>query len=374
MRFIRVAAAAAAVCAGVLSGALLVGSAQASPTPQPIPKAGAGGKVIRVPADSVTFALGTSDGSRGDGRNSYNWTIAPGRSTFDYAVAYNVSKKPLTLRVLPVDAITDTTGYLYASPTNAKPRLVGRWIHSYLQTVKIPPLNSVIIPFKVTVPKNAAVGDHGGAFVVATIPSVSQDSKGRTVIKRETRLAMPIYVRVAGPLKTEIAFSSIKASFKTQTFRPGFGDVTVNYSIVNTGNVRVGVLQQLQLKGFIGSPTRVANPSPVAQILPGNTYKGTVVFKHVPAALSIRVRVTATPRPLDPGSPNGVPAVASTSVAAVSWSAMALASMGVTIIVLLVLVGLQLAGGAGHGLLKSKKSAEPEMAAAGAKNTSGESQ
>ena len=373
MRIRRVAAAVVAVCAGVLSGAALAESAQAAnPSPHPLPSVNPKqGKTVQVPKNAITYALGTSDGSRGDGRSRFNWTIVHGTRKFDYGIAYNLGEKPLTLHMFGVDAVTDTTGNLTAAADNASRKGVGQWISPYAKFITIPAKSSVIVPFQIAIPKNAAAGDHGGALVVATIPS-SKLVNGQQIIQRETRIAMPAYVRVAGALTTRVAFSSFKATFKTQAFRPGFGDVTVKYSIVNTGNVRVSVLQQISLRGFLGAPNRTANPAPVAQILPDSTFTGTVVFKHVPAALSIRVRGTAEPRPLDPGSPVGATAVANTRLAAVSWSAVALASMGVTIVVLLVLIALQLVTGSGVGLAKSKKSADKELASVG--SNSGENQ
>jgi hypothetical protein len=341
-----------------------------SPQPIPTPSAGAKGHTIKVPANSVSFALGTSNGSIGDGRPRFNWTIAPGGSQTDFAIVYNISKVPLTLRILAVDANTDLTGNLVSSGDNAARKGVGLWVHPYVSRVTIPALKSEIIPFKVTIPKNAAIGDHGGGFIAATIPSVKTEN-GKTTVTREARISMPSYVRVSGPLTTRVAFSSFKASFKTKAFKPGFGDLTVKYSIVNTGNVRVTVDQKIAIRGLLGVSARSTTPAPIQQLLPDSKYTGTLVFKHIPASLSIRVTGTAKPTALDPGSPVGNTATASTSVAAISWTAVALVTSGVTVVVLVVLIVLQMLGGGKAAAGKDQKT-DPELASVGSDSKSGD--
>jgi hypothetical protein len=372
---VRVATTAfAAVVIGMLatapaSQALESGASTPQPLPSSVPSQG---KKIVVPAGSVTFALGTSNGSIGDGRPRFTWTIAHGSYRFDYAIAYNLSDKPVRLRLFAVDAVTDSSGTLSALPDTAPRKGVGLWVKPYASTLVIPAKRSIIVPFKVSPPANAAAGDHGGALVLATIPS-TETVNGQTVVRQEARIAMPTYVRVAGSLNTRVAFSSFKATFKTQAFRPGFGDLTVKYTIVNTGNVRVSVEQLITARGLLGVGKRSAAPTSIDQILPGSKYSGIVVFKHVPAAAQYRVKGVATPHALEPGSPTGVPAIATTSVAAVSWTAVALVTAGATIVVLVTLILLQVLAGAGlaaNRKAKSNAASEPEKVSAG-KNTTG---
>ena len=375
MRSARVVAAAfVAVVIGVLACApTSLAAVSSAGSPKPLPHlAPTQGKAVKVPAGSITYALGTSDGSIGDGRPRFTWTLAHGASHMDYGIAYNLGAKPLTLRVYGVDATTDTNGSLTANAAKMPRKGVGLWMKPYTTFVTIPGKSSIVIPFQVTVPKNAAVGDHGGALVVGTIPSVER-TPGKEVIRQETRIAMPAYVRVAGTLTTRVAFSSFKVSFKTKAFKPGFGDVTVKYSIVNTGNVRVAVDQKITLRGLLGVTTRSTTPASVQQLLPDTKYTGTVVFKHVPAALTIKATGFATPIPLDPGSPSGKTATISKTVAAVSWTAVALVTTGVTIVVLIVLIVLQLLGIGGAASRKIKKGspAEAEKVSVGS-TTSGE--
>jgi hypothetical protein len=329
------------------------------------------GKKIIVPAGSTTFALGTSNGSVGDGRPRFTWTIAHGSYHFDYAIAYNLSDKPIKLRMFAVDAVTDSSGTLSALPDAAPRKGVGLWVKPYASTLVIPAKRSIIVPFKVSPPANAAAGDHGGAVVLATIPS-TETVNGQTVVHQEARIAMPTYVRVAGTLNTRVAFSAFRATFKTQAFRPGFGDLTIKYTIVNTGNVRVSVDQLITARGLLGVGKRSVAPAPIDQILPDSKYSGTVIFKHVPAAAQFRIKGVATPHALEPGSPTGVPAVATTSVAAISWTAVALVTAGATIVVLVTLILLQILAGAGLAANRKNKTTtapEPEKVSAGSNTT-----
>ena len=364
MRVRRVVAAAFVAAVGVLAVAPVAGAAP-TPHPQPLPSGPAvtGGKRISVPRGSISFALGTSNGSVGDGRSRFTWSIRHGGTTYDYAIAYNLSATPLTLKVLAVDGVTDSSGTLTPAADHAPKLGVGRWIQPLAPYVSIPAHRSVIIPFRISVPQNATPGDHGGAFVLATIPSQTT-SGGKTTVHQEARIGMPAYVRVLGPLHTTIAITSLTGAYHANNSRPGFGDLTVKYSLVNTGNVRVSVDQKFVAKGLLGLPTLTQTPATIGQILPGSRVSGLIVFRNVPGVIRLTLTDTATPSALDPGSPIGTPVSRSTTIIALSWAGALALTAGVGIIAAAVIFGPRLFAAlmGAFGFERKKKPATTESA------------
>ena len=107
-----------------------------------------------------------------------------------------------------------------------------------------------IVPFTVTIPANAEPGDHVGGFI-ASLVSVGSAARTAPNIQLDQRVAARVYIRVPGELKPGLELSDVVA-----TWQPGShfasGSMSVEYTLRNTGNVRMAVEPRVGVAGPFG--------------------------------------------------------------------------------------------------------------------------
>ncbi|MGC4939617.1 WxL protein peptidoglycan domain-containing protein [Kribbella sp. DT2] len=235
-----------------------------------------------VPASAADapWSVQPADNAFGPDRQNYTYTVAPGEKVDDGLSVVNRGTTALDLAVYAADGFTTDTGQLDLRHQTEKATTVGAWVRPGLTHVKIQPGKSAAVPFTLTVPTDAAPGDHIGGIVT----SVEQAGS-------EQRMGVRIQLRVGGELKPQLTVSEV------QVHPPLVGgDATVTYTVHNTGNATVSARQTASLAGPFGqlraSATDVAD-SPA--LLPGDKWNATVAVKGVAAVLPLSADVTVTP-------------------------------------------------------------------------------
>jgi hypothetical protein len=305
LRFTRWRRSGTLLASGLLAGFAIVsmaGPAMADPSPVPGPSSSpskAGGTPTATPPGSITWAVQPSTKDGPDRRSSFTYTnLKPGTIVHDYVGVTNYSKTAVTFRVYASDAFNTSTGSLDLLPANEKPKDVGSWVGLGKDSVTIEPGARVNEPFTLTVPDNATPGDHTGG-IIASISTTSSGGKGNVNVDR--RLAVPIYLRVAGALTPAVAIESLSASYHGTINPFGGGGTDVSYTIHNTGNARLNLSQGATLTSF-GITLGTAHPPSLTDLLPGATYRVTQhlsgVFPLGPISAKVHV---------DPAAPAGLP-------------------------------------------------------------------
>jgi len=188
----------------------------------------------------------------------------------------------------------------------------------------------MIVPIRVTVPEDAAPGDHAGG-VIAAVMTTSTDSRGQPAAL-ERRVVTRLLIRVAGATRPELAIDHLRVEYAGSVNSLGTGVATVSYTVHNTGNITVGGQQSISIAGLWG-PTALLNAPGLSPMVPGGSLKVVVVVPDAPQGLSDTVTVTVLPRDVRPGAGSGaaVAAVAATTVLAVPWTAL----VGVALLVVI---------------------------------------
>ena len=268
---------------GLLAGAVIMSTAApaaADPSPAPSPAGGttvgtggSAGPGAAATAGAVTWSVQPSTADGPDRRSSFTYTnLKPGTIVHDYVGVTNYSKMPVTFQVYASDAFNTTTGSLDLLPASQKPSDVGSWVSLLKETVTIEPGARVNEPFTLTVPDNAAPGDHTGGLI-ASISTVGGGVAGSVNVDR--RLAVPVYLRVTGALHPAVAVESLSTSYHGILNPFGGGGTDVSYTIHNTGNSRLDVSQAVTVTGVFGLRLKSAHPAAVTDLLPGATYRVT---------------------------------------------------------------------------------------------------
>ncbi|HEY0869635.1 MAG TPA: hypothetical protein VGD55_04505, partial [Acidothermaceae bacterium] len=304
-----------AIRVGVLALALLFGSPvaalAASPSPNPSTSGSGSASKGTPPSTGSTkavYGLGPSSATGLDRRPRFKWSASPGGTLQDHVAVVNSGATPLTLDLYARDAVNQPDGSLGLQTKAAKPTDAGAWITLEIpggaSTITVPARSTVIVPLSLAVPRNASPGDHTGGVIVSLTAESTSTGKQVVAPNLEQRVAVPVAIRVSGPLQPKLSVQSLHAAYG-QTLNPvGGGHATVTYKVVNTGNVNLGGHEAVSISGLFGSAVH-AKAQDVPVLLPGNSIVESVPVHGVLPEFLMSARVTITPEAasgdVDPG-------------------------------------------------------------------------
>lgn len=279
------ARAAGLVVVAVLTGPFLSASASSAapppaaalsaPAAAPLPAAAALSAPVFVAATKpaatpagVTFGLRPAGRKAVDARTTWTYrNVKPGQTWIDYLAVENFSERPATFTVYPSDAYNNSGGGFDLHRREDKQRGVGSWIQLATTRVTVPARQTMIMPFRFSVPRKVEPGDHGGG-IVASFRTTRIDAKGNTVAV-DSRVGSRMYVRIAGKLSPRIVVERTSATWLPTGFPRGAASVT--WIVHNTGNVRLEGTQSVRVRGLLGSGTSARDLPELPELLPGGS-------------------------------------------------------------------------------------------------------
>jgi hypothetical protein len=319
----------------VLVGVAPIAASQAAPVAYSTSSAGASSQ----PAQA-TFGAGPASAAKIDGRPYFAYETSPGGGIEDHIAVINFSGQSQRLNVYAVDASTGRNGdFVYAARAAARTE-VGAWLTvdgpGFSGELTVGPHDTVIVPFALHIPANAAPGDHAGAIIVS-LTSLAESKNGKQRVKLEQRIATRVIIRVSGPLHPGLTIEDLHASYTGHLNPFAAGEVTVTYTVRNSGNVLLGGTQQVSAHGWFGSSSQAAAVPAVPLLLPGGSYPVVVHLHGLIPEIGVSVNVKLTPAGL-PGevNPGLHAATASVTLWAVPWLLVLLLLAVVILIVVLV--------------------------------------
>jgi len=290
---------------------------------------------------TVTWSVIPASSTKPDFRSKFSYTsIKPGSTITDHVAVVNRSHQSVAFSVYATDATgTTPANALVLMPAAQQPRDIGSWV-TFPSGVKklsivIPGGKGIIETFRLAVPQQATPGDHTGGMI-ASVSFNRVNAKGQ-VVTEDQRLAVPIELRVSGPLHAALAVESISTGFHSP-FNPfASGSATVSYSVHNTGNVRLTGSQGVSVTGPFGVSSTV-HLGHLPTVLPGDSVRFTAQARglYPLGPMTAHVRVS-------PAIPLGAPPIAlptgyatgTASLFAMPWSL-----IGLIILVIVVAVAL----------------------------------
>ena len=186
--------------------ALLASLALAATAPAPAPAA------ARPAAKAPAFAL-TPAGDHKPRRLS----ATPGATLRGAVTVRNVSRKPITVRLQRADIRNATNGN--ADFVTVGVSQTGRWLRLSATTIRLAPKTSRRVTYTVRVPKNARGASHyagivavDAAEIAAAAPRKDAGASTKTGFRfsRINRQALPITIRLPGPLTRKLTLRSVK--------------------------------------------------------------------------------------------------------------------------------------------------------------------
>ncbi|MFI0223097.1 hypothetical protein [Streptomyces lydicus] len=203
----------------------------------------------------------------------------------------------------PGTVMTDrlSLGNLTGRAVTVRLRGTGSWLALAAREVKVPPRTRASVPFTVTVPRDAAPGEHPGTLV-----ATSGGRDGR-------RAAVPVHLRVTGPRLSALTVENVAVS--------GRGSAAViRYTLVNRGNTVLSPRLALRADGVFGPVLRRPAHRLPARLRPGRRVDLTESWPDPPALDAVAVRLTVTAQ-------GGAYGSATASYTPVAWGALAGAAL-----------------------------------------------
>ncbi|MGM7678540.1 COG1470 family protein [Microbacterium sp. A94] len=243
------------------------------------------------PSESVTWALQPASGEGADGRVSLRHAVDPGGSVDEYLALTNYSGQPADFAVYASDGTVGADGSFdlispdeesvgsgswvaLAAPDGAQPRAEGGFVAT------VPADSTVVIPVQIAVPADATPGDHPAGIVAELIPAAA------TEVHLASRIGVRVHLRVSGDIVAGIHPQNVTSTYvpSWNPFAPG--TMIVDYSLVNSGNVRLGADSIVSITGPFGVLPAESPAVDKREILPQQSVEVSAQFPVWPLFLA----------------------------------------------------------------------------------------
>ncbi|PVW02543.1 DUF916 domain-containing protein [Microbacterium sp. Gd 4-13] len=284
----------------------------------------------------VTWGVRTATNAQGSARDNFAYVVGPGGTVDDAIVVTNHDDQPLDLDLYAADGFTTQSGQLDVLTRGEESSEVGVWTGVGQERVQIPAGASAEIPFTISVPENATPGDYAGGIITSLAQPAQED--GITV---DRRLGIRVQLRVDGALQPGLVVEGLTVGFAGSLNPFAGGTATVDYTVRNTGNVRLSGQQSVALYGPFGLfRSDIEGVDDVPEILPGESWTVSATAQGIFPLAWLGTDVT-----IDPAFPAGLESgpdlamfVTSSGTVAIPWSLVALVLLlGAAVVVIVVL-------------------------------------
>lgn len=224
---------------------------------------------------------GSLDADQAAQRPDLTYELGQGAEIEDSVTLFNFGTVDLTFRVYATDAFNNADGQFDLLSGDQPPTDVGSWVTLAQELITVPACKQVTIPLTITVPADAAPGDHAGAILASSESIGTGPEGGAVTLDRRTGTRM--YLRVSGDLFPELAVTDVDTTYD-HSLNPLGGGATVTYTIENRGNVRMGGTASMTVGGPFGLGDQTIGLPDVPELLPGESVTVTAAAKDVPAS------------------------------------------------------------------------------------------
>ncbi|MFI9627187.1 hypothetical protein [Streptomyces sp. NPDC052042] len=231
------------------------------------------GAEARAPTTSPRAAAWTarpaaSGSGEGGDRPYFYLEGPPGAVLQDRLSLTNPGTAPVVVRLRGADAYRAEDGGR-AVRGGWKATGAGAWLRTAAAKVTVPARTRAEVPFSVTVPTDAAPGDHPGVIVA--------QSGDRSVDVR-------VHLRVGGPALAALTVEDVTVSGRA-----------VHYTLVNRGNTVLVPRLGVSADGVFGALLRRGDRTLPVRLPPGRSVTLTEPWRDAPAldTATVRLRVTA---------------------------------------------------------------------------------
>ncbi|WP_270366089.1 hypothetical protein [Microbacterium algeriense] len=265
---------------------------------------------------AVSWAAVPADEEGPDGRRWVENVLDPGATKTEHLAVTNLGSDPVTFALKAADGYFTDTGRFTMLPSSSTSVDAGTWI-AVQDTVDVQPGETEVVAFTISVPEGAAPGDHpaGIAATVLARPAAG-DSQAVGV---EGRVGFRVLTRVTGDLTPALAVDDVvvRYEYSWNPFAPG--QVSVEYTLRNEGNVALGVKDRVVSVSPGGDDPGETGSPELTEMFAGDERTIRSEVQDVWLLGPLTARVAVHPTALQGGEPVLEPATAEVTAWVFPW-------------------------------------------------------
>src|SRR3989339_570136 len=127
--------------------------------------------------------------------------LEPGDVQKEGVLTVNNSAERKTMLVYAVDSTPSTGGAFACAQASVTAKDVGAWITLEKSEVTLEPGTSELVPFTITVPKNAGIGEHNGCIVMQ---EKKEKADGKSGVSLSFRTGLRVAITIPGELERKL--------------------------------------------------------------------------------------------------------------------------------------------------------------------------
>jgi hypothetical protein len=241
------------------------------------------------------WSVSPGSGSDEPERTSFTFEVFPGQVLDDTVTITNQTDEPMDFVLWSGDGYNTEDGAFAIYGEEVEPSDTGAWVELPVDTLTVNPRSRADIPFQIRVPENAEPGDHAGGIAALNTESSEQIEGQDADLDILRAVGSRVYIRVAGELRQALDIRDVKVS-GTQPIIPFLsgGEATVEYEVVNTGNIRLAPETIAELDGPFGLSLKTGKPVQLRELLPGSSITVRQEWDDVPPLGRLTARLSAT--------------------------------------------------------------------------------
>lgn len=157
-------------------------------------------------------------------------TLYPGDVQQEGVVLINNSSEPKTLLVQAVDSTPSTDGAFACAQNSDTAVEVGSWIALEQHEVVLQPAENIMVPFTISVPATAGVGEHDGCIVMQEKIASNEQASGATL---SFRTGLRVSITVPGDIVRSLRIADFSLTKRDD------GIILLQPKVQNNGNVSI---------------------------------------------------------------------------------------------------------------------------------------
>jgi len=152
--------------------------------------------------------IGIQPAHQPSGQGAYfSYEMEAGETTTDHAVIINSGTDALALRLYAADGITAINGSTAFAAADEQRTGIRSWLSAEVSEMQVVAGSRATVPFSVSVPDDAAPGDHVAGWVIEAPPKAgAAGGVGTTVLERA---GVAVVVRVPGPAEEKLVLERV---------------------------------------------------------------------------------------------------------------------------------------------------------------------
>jgi hypothetical protein len=246
----------------------------------------------RPAAQGPTLALSNAAGSDANLLHA-----SPGRVLRGAVLVRNVSRHRITVRLRPADIRNATNGN--ADYITTRLSQTGRWLQLSTRTVGLAPRSSRRLAFTVRVPASARGASHYAGIVAVDASELAGANaprkRGKAAgfnISRVNRQALPLTIRLPGPLTRKLTLRSLKLDVQAS-------GASVVLGLLPRGSVLIQNAK-ISLRVSRGERTLLKHAATLGQLVPDSKLDYRIAWNGRPTQGRYRVQADIRPKAAAP--------------------------------------------------------------------------